>query len=240
MEKKFLVCIAFHFIPSRLDFLIQVISEVKQYSKSVTIIVDSNIYFDASILGEGVQLFVWDRLEHPYHLTWVHRQHFVKGVDHYDWIVYLEDDMLVPKENIWEYCKVFQDLWAIGAVPGFIRIEYKEEEPYILDALKPQLYKELKLFEKSWATMDNPYHAFWIMPTKEFKESLLDNFIRVGTSREWAASYPMWELQKLPLVQLEDRQISSLSYSYHISNTYSSSQSALFAVVPLHKVFKAG
>jgi hypothetical protein len=64
------------------------------------------------------------------------------------------------------------------------------------------------------------YHAFWIMPQKELKESMKDNFVQYTDGREFASMYVGWELGKKALVEIEKGKISKKSYSYHLPNNY--------------------
>jgi hypothetical protein len=59
------------------------------------------------------------------------------------------------------------------------------------------------------------------MPQKELKESINHTFFSNDSiDRELSASYPMWHLQKVPLVLLNKNLVDELSYSFHLANNY--------------------
>ena len=74
------------------------------------------------------------------------------------------------------------------------------------------------------------------MPQKELKESIKDDFYTNSINRELGASYPMWELHKIPLVLLEGNKVSKLCYSYHLANNYAKDDSSQFAKIELENL----
>jgi uncharacterized protein YkvS len=233
-NSKLLVCIAFHNNPKRLGFIEKVIENFSKYKVIVDIVVDTNETLDlkASVVEH--------RLNHPYHLTWVHRNHFKRNIDNYDYFMYVEDDMLVPYEGFCEYLNNFSVVWDLGYVPSFIRIETMDDKEFITDVTTEQTLEPIIIENKKFVTFQHPthYHAFWIMPQKQLKETLTENFERVETSREMAASYPMWELNKTPIVKIEENQIDKLCYSYHLPNNYATNPNTKFGKIEVKNVLK--
>lgn len=224
MDKKLLVCISHHYNPEKIVYLKKVIERFLNYDLSVMIIIDTNSYeLLKEISYHNVFIYVHTHLKHPYYLTWAHRQHMVKFINEYDYFIYIEDDIDLPFENFLEYLNNFTILFP-KYIPSFIRVEELDENYFIVDVQKQQKLKNsdiVLLDGKRFITLDRPYHAFWIMPVQELKESISIDFGSVSIDREASASYPIRELNKIPLVMLDDNnKISPLCYSYHLPNTY--------------------
>ena len=219
---KLLACIAFHYKRERIHYLKQVIDNLISYQKkgvSVNIVIHSNEAFD--IQRDNIEIIINDTLSHPFHLTWLHREYIKNNIDNYDVFMYLEDDMLVPYEAFENYLVNFALLWP-NNVPSFVRIEQKDGIDYVSDipAKRPMFKHSIGCKEFNRFEFPYNYHAFWIMPQKELKETMKDDFVRLSDGREFAAMYVGWELQKTALVELENDQISKSCYSYHLPNNY--------------------
>jgi len=229
---KLLVCIAFHNNPDRIQYIKNVIENYKNYQLDVDIIVDTNEMVD---LDANVCVHT---LEHPYHLTWLHRKHFLDNIDNYDYFMYVEDDMLVPYQCFSEYIENFNMVWGLGYVPSFIRIETLNDKEFVTDVIVQQNIEPYIIQNKKFIRLTHPYHAFWIMPQKELKETLVSNFVRKETSRENAASYSILELNKIPIVRIEENEISKMCYSYHLANNYVCNPNTPFAKIEVKNILK--
>jgi len=232
VKSKILVCIAFHYVEKRIDYVKQLLNNYATYKADVDIIVDSNkhVNLNAKVCVHN--------LEHPYHLTWVHRKHFIDNIDNYDYFMYVEDDMLVTYDAFNEYISNFDELWKLGRVPSFIRVEHHNGKKFVTDITSQQSINTTSVNGKSFMTLSQPYHAFWIMPKKQLKESITPNFTKLDTSRENAASYPMWGLGKTPMIRIENNQISELCYSYHLANNYASDPNTYFGKIEVKDIIK--
>lgn len=224
MDKKLLVCIAFHYIPEKLVYLKKIIENFSNYDLDVTIIIDTNSYELLKYINyTNVIIFVNAELEHPYYLAWFHRKHIIDLLNDYDYFMYTEDDIFLPYENFVKYLENFNNLFPMY-IPSFIRLEDLECEYFVVDIQKAQKIMSSEIIFSNgerFISLDRPYHGFWIMPGKELKETMISAFVRKSISREFLASYPIGALNKKPLVMLnDDNKISSLCYSYHLPNTY--------------------
>jgi hypothetical protein len=76
------------------------------------------------------------------------------------------------------------------------------------------------------------------MPQKQLKESINSKFTDLNTSRENAASYPMWTLNKKPLIKIENNEISELCYSYHLANNYAPNPNTPFGKIEVKDILK--
>ncbi len=236
MKKDLLICIAFHYDSERIQYLQKVLDNfLHNFKCSHDIIIDTNSSKFTD--NTNIKFYSHNNLSHPFHLTWKHREHFKREIDNYENFAYFEDDMLIPYENYLNYLENFESLWAERSVPSFVRIEEKDGEQFLTDQTKQQKKDIIKIGDKGFVNLIYPYCACWIMPAKELKETMIDNFVRVHESRETAASYPMWELNKIPLVEIENGQISKKSYAYHIANNYVNSKESPFAKIKPENLF---
>lgn len=213
--KDLLVCIAHHSTPGRIEYLRQALNGFTEYELSVDIIIDTNVAA-LDVRGENITTVHHASLAHPFHLCWQHRRHMKERIDDYRWMAYFEDDIHLPFENFAHYQRNFELLWP-DYVPSFIRVEEFEGEEYVLDVTERQACEEI---QPGFCTLKQPYCALWIMPQSALKQTMRGDFVRLSESREVAASYPMWELNKTPLVELDGKQVSRKCFAYHISNNY--------------------
>lgn len=226
MNKSLLICIAFHCVPDRFEYLREVVNNfVACYPQPLKIIIDTNEeYILNHPYGEYVEVVVHKDLEHPFHLTGMHRKHIADNIDKYDVFCYIEDDELLPYENYMNYLENFKLLYP-KYVPSFIRIEEKNGEEYVSDVLENQTLSIIQVGGKEFAALPFPqnYHGFFIMPQKELKESIISNaasFLHLSEGREFNAMWTGWGLGKPALVEIENGQVSKKSYSYHLPNNY--------------------
>lgn len=242
MKKDLLVCIAFHYNhPSdRIDYILEVIRNYQNNYNSFDIIIDTNSkYIEHTLRIENVKVALHENLQHPFHLTWMHRKHIKDNIDNYDNFMYVEDDMLVPYENYLNYLENFKLLWP-RAVPSFVRIEENNGEQFISDVPKQQQLHIHHINGKQFHSFTFPYsyHAFWIMPAKELKETMNNEFVQLSDGREFAASHVAWGLNKMPMVELENGQISKKCYSYHLPNNYATSPGTPNGKIKPENIFK--
>lgn len=213
--KDLLVCVAHHHALDRLPYLRRVLDGLAEYELSADVIIDTNVAA-LDVKGENVTTVHHASLEHPFHLCWQHRRHMKDRIEDYRWLMYLENDIYLPFDNFVHYCRNFEKLWP-DYVPSFIRVEEFDGEEWSLDVTERQ---ECTPIQPGFCTLRQPYHGFWIMPQWALKQNMRGDFVRLSQSRETAASYPMWELQKTPLVELDGKQISRKCFAYHLPNNY--------------------
>lgn len=234
MKKDLLICIAYHCADNdRVKYLNKVLLNIYEtYKCSFDIIIDSNEWYPPELNGDNIKWQQHKNLSHPFHLTQMHRQHFKDNIDNYENFMYIEDDMKFPYENYLSYLEKFKFMYP-KYIPSFIRIEYKDGQEYVSDVPVSQNITADKIIsfgERRFFAIPFPfhYHAFWVMPQKELKESLTTDFTKLDDSRERAATYPMWELKKIGLVEIEltgnignlNYQVKQDCYSYHLPNNY--------------------
>ncbi|HMG14151.1 MAG TPA: hypothetical protein VK590_01820 [Saprospiraceae bacterium] len=247
---KLLVCIPFHYSEGRVQYLMQVLENFNHYEMEVDVIVDTNtgdlFQLDHEIgiseMVNKLSIIQHKELTHPFHLTWVGRKHIRENIDNYDYVMYTEDDMMLPWENFKNYIQTFHQLWP-RYIPGLVRVEKAHDKLYITDSPLHQKFNTSLWYNQIdirglLTNINYPYHAQWIMPHEALKSSMRDNFVRMEDNRELAASYPMWELNKTALVKLtSENQIDPLCYTYHLPNNYSMSPDSSFGKIEVDKLF---
>lgn len=226
MKKDLLIVIAFHYSPERLQYLKRLYANFCTYQCSISIIIDTNDnswyeHFPHCTLFD-TKIIYHENLEHPFHLTWFHRQNIKDNIDNYNNFAYFEDDMMLPYENYLNYLFNFKMLWP-EYVPSFIRIEEHGWEKFVADIHEKQPLEVVDTnYGKKFAYLKSVenYHAFWIMPQYELKNIIQNDFdfVKLDQGREFAAMFVGWTLGKQTLVELENNKVSKLCYSYHLPN----------------------
>lgn len=139
-DPRFDVSIAAHYVPKRIPFLAEVLDALVRWDRpkvSVTLVTN-----DLAIGNEPLIMAAQKRLEergfdlhidqtrdlaHPWHLTWWHKQHLRKWYDaggsEEDLFMYIEDDIVVTRENIAYFTQYLPAAKANGVLPGFLRFE---------------------------------------------------------------------------------------------------------------------
>ena len=220
-NKKLLICISFHYVESRIENLKKIVDSFLNYKLKTTIIIDSNQGLNFFEEYDNIIVKTHNNLSHPFHLTSVHRLTMVDEIDNFDYFMYVEDDMLVPYQNFLEYINNFDELYKLNCVPSFVRIEQLNGKEYLVDLTEKQFNRpKININNKTFVSLHQPYHAFWILPNKELKESIDEKFTLLDSNRELSASYVMWGLNKTPYVLMDGNKINKLSCSYHLTNNY--------------------
>lgn len=137
---RFDVSIAAHYVPRRIPFLAEVLRAIAGWDRtgvSVTLVTNDPAIADEPLITEakallaerGFELLI-DKvhgLAHPWHLTWWHKQHlrewFARGGTRDDLFMYIEDDIVVTRENIAYFTRYLAAAKAHGVIPGFLRFE---------------------------------------------------------------------------------------------------------------------
>lgn len=237
---KLLVCIAFHYNPDRIKYLSQIVyALLNEYTIPLKIVIDTNT---KDLLDKeefkSCQIIIHEKLDHPFHLTWMHRVHVKASLDYFNCFMYLEDDIYLPFKNFQNYLESFEILWP-DHVPSFVRIEQKDNQDFISDIPERQQLKRISINGKEFNEFKFPYnyHAFWIMPQRELKETMKPDFARLSDGREFAAMYTGWELGKKALIELDNGIISKKCYSYHLPNNYALSHATPNGKIKPEEIF---
>lgn len=237
-KPKLLLCIAFHFVETRYTYLKTILENYISYNCLIHIIIDTNsketesmlkVNFQDLIDKNIIEVYIHN-LEHPFHLTWMHRSHMLQYINDYDIFMYAEDDMNLTYDNFINYMINFKELWP-RYIPALMRVEIKDNIFYNTDNTQINKIDKKDLIYSNNKIFFNPnivYQAAWILPQNALIEGIkysLTPFNRVDLSREAASLFPIWDLSKKGLVQIAFNKICSLSYIFHITNNYVNSNS---------------
>ena len=198
---RLLVCIASHFTPgkSTTAHLARILRELRErYARhyEVRVAVDTNSEELAALLpalAAPVPLTsrVWGAAElgNPLHLPHVHRHHVQQVLGEFDYVLFTEDDVLLPLESFQLYARRQRELWAQGWMFGWVRAELwggDNTTAISIDNVDPVLDAPLyrapsgQLYAEPWS----PYTAFYVLDAEQAAAMVAD------ASGVWANGFP--------------------------------------------------
>ena len=196
-QSSALIHIAFHYNYERLKYLKTVIDTICGYEFcKISVVIDTNSeefkLSDVAITGSHVhcRVEIHERLEHPYLLTWAHRDHIEVNADEYDYYMYIEDDIAVS----WDSLNAWRDdqslLHPLGLLRGFVRTETRKDGALVASDYESRqsLKKVIRIENKRFLHTGYPYQAFWI-----YSKNQLDSFIN---SRCWREKVSQWGIRE--------------------------------------------
>jgi len=231
------VHITFYYNIERLKYLQKVISEINNYNYETDIYIHTNKDFSVDILGKyfngKIELVIHHLSIHPYYLTWQHRNLMKLQKDKYDIFMYIEDDILVPKEAISYWLKYKDNLIKNNINLGFFRIELDEKgKHYTTDnatspngKIKQFLTKTVNIKGQKFIINDqNHYCAFWIYDKNEFNMFLESKLFDIKNIRGYgireAAAIGMTQKYKMTVIPLINNKLNKYCKIYHLPNNY--------------------
>ena len=214
--KKLAITICFHFNKKKIDNLIKVCSEIKEYKfpKDVTIVTNNINSNDYDLLKKNIKkkitkFKVISIKESPESnlLPWfcfdiLKKKYSDKSFSHF---LYLEDDILINSKNInyWNYCRVILKRYKI--IPSFLRYELYKNNKYSVD--NPNIVKIkntpsiLSNSEKNgFINLKYPYHAACLMDKELMKEYFNSSLVNIDYGfhhRIMKTLYPIKELANI-------------------------------------------
>jgi len=238
-NNSLLICIPFHYSDDRWQYLEQILHNfINTYSVRIHIIIDTNDRKTVQLINNTfkkeynriIEVIVHTYLDHPFDLTWKHRQHFLDNIDNYMHCMYVEDDINIPFNNYINYINNFSILWP-DYVPTFIRYEVQADGKYSSEHSNvTEISKDSIIIKggKKFIELNVTYSACWIMPMDILKYTIIEQYhikkipFDHGSYRETGASYPTWQLNKKGLVELnDDNTISDYVFIHHLPSDYS-------------------
>jgi hypothetical protein len=227
--KPLLICIAHHIANNeRNQYLDTVVKNILDtYPTSTDIIIDVNQQgFALDKVYSNIRIIDHPDLDHSFDLTWCHRQHFINHINDYEWVCYIEDDILIPYANFCFYQSQFNKLWP-NYIPGFVRVERYNNQEYIVDVtIKHSKNRYMHCYDKTYISFSEPYHATWSLPTSVLATCDTKQFLtmhpNISMRREYGASYGIWTMNKQSFINVINDKINPLCYIYHLANNYSS------------------
>ncbi len=180
--------IAFHFVPSRLKYLTETVDAIRGFPfREIDIFVDTNSPEFAERIGEyvpGVTCCVWTELEHPFKLTWVHRQAMLEQAEDYDTFAYVEDDIAIPRSAMRRWLEEYERLAPHGHLPGFLRVERSKDGTLFLSDFRAPVGRDLviEIDGRQYLDTPYPYQGCWFCHKAEFDAfTRCDSFLSGAT-----------------------------------------------------------
>ena len=251
LNSKIIIHIAFHFIENRFQFLQSVINYISNYKfKKIDIFIDCNSeeikkysFLDRDKTNIDIKYLIHKNLDHPFLLTWTHRQNMYKNLSKYDYFMYIEDDIAVPFSAIQQWKIDTEILFPFGYLRGFLRVEKSSDN--VLRCTDQTTRAKIDNFSCLNNTLyfrpSNPYQAFWI-----YDKSQMNIFVN---NRCWHdGNHPSWEIRERAssgmiwldqsehkvLIPLTDRlTIPDNVLVYHLPNNYAIDTNSPFGKVPI-------
>jgi len=169
---------------TKFPYLKKIIEEYNKYPSEVDIYIHTNKLFDLNRIDYSPykngkvslvkhNLFKYSLFKGKnYYLTWASRKLLSLQRNQYDFFLYQEDDIFIPKNTFIYWLNNKDECLNNNFNLGFLRIEIKNNEEYISD-LTEKLTKEKYINGNKYIINDiNPYCAFWIYDKKEFNRWL--------------------------------------------------------------------
>lgn len=183
------ICVTFHFSESRIRFLNRICSEFCSFADSVIVTVVTNAKditelkaVESTLTNKGFEysIYVPYGLGHPYFLTWTHLEIFRKLYDdetitHF---LYVEDDILVVKDNVDYWLEAREALRRFGLIPSFLRFEKKSDtdQLYSTDIVAPLTVSYCPRIElapeSGFLNLPNPYQGLYFLDRELMFEHL--------------------------------------------------------------------
>jgi hypothetical protein len=162
--------------------------------------------------------------------------------------VYLEDDMLIPREAIQYWLAEHEALVQQDYNLGFVRIEPKNGVEYITDIPRGnELTSSIELNgRRFWDNSKFPYCAFWIYDKAEFARFVaspywkLENVPGYGLREKSALGLHGVGMNwyKATLIPSMDGRLAPDCRIYHLPNNYVADTNSHFAKIPFTKATK--
>lgn len=180
IPRRLLVCVTFHYVPSRLRYLSKIAAEFPSLAESTKVIIITNdvaahesITSALSPLMLDLEVLTPTLLGHPYLLAWCHkdifrREHERKS-NEYSHYLYTEDDLLICEQNINYWMEARERLKPSGLIPSFIRYEINPCSQLKVSAdmeAKVDPAKAAKIFfphlNYAYIALPNPYQGTYL------------------------------------------------------------------------------
>ena len=183
---KFVAAITFYYNESRIDNLIQVCKSLGEISNDSEIYIftnrDSELLInkckenlDFNVNFEIISQPVNDRLLPWYHVNLMKNFFKRTEITHF---IYLEDDILLSKENFYYWINSRKKLKKFNLIPGFIRTEKNsiDKKTYAIDFIKKNKIKNLPnlYLNKNYNFINHhyPYQGMYLYDRELMKEYL--------------------------------------------------------------------
>lgn len=184
------ICVTVHFSADRMKYLELISDQFSNLADIVEVCIVTNAcadfgeieILDQALKNKGFkyEFFIPTGMGHPYLLTWAHFDVFRRlisneSITHY---MYLEDDLLVTRENIDYWNESFITLSPLGLIPSFFRVEKNQQnlQWYSSDAQEQFYFSKLPKVYKNpnyaFINLPHPYQGMYFLPRELMLEHL--------------------------------------------------------------------
>jgi hypothetical protein len=265
IQNKLLVHIAFHYNNYRVQYLLTVLENFKNYQLSdIHVVIDTNTEETKEKLKDfiaelpfQVNIHCHLDLDHPFSLTWTHRQQMLEHLEDYDIFMYLEDDILIPWAAFEAWLSENEAVYKTGRIRGFLRVENPGgDKLYATDYTGPMPAPVIwRIGQQYYFEPSRCYHGCWVYTKKQMKDFIQssswmnreifsgddrDRAIFRGDIRASAAAGMMKPLQGFHLLVLpinSDGTFPDEVFIYHLPNNYSTNPDTIFGKTSTENLF---
>lgn len=246
--------ISFFFNENRICYINKIIFETNKYKFTTDLYIHTNsIILKKEHFNEyknGSINIIYHDLSNinPMYLTWKCRNLLKKQANDYDIFIYIEDDILIPFDAILYWLEYNKKLIRHNYNLGFLRIETKDNEEYVVDLPGKKLYSTINLDNIYYCINNvNPYCAMWIYNKEEFNKfvnskyyninAILNYDIREKSAIGLHGISNYW--YKGTLIPLINNKLNSNCKIYHLSNNYVTDIKNNFATINFDNAFQS-
>jgi hypothetical protein len=213
VPQKIAICVTFHFNKSRLHYLELISRTFKELAEDVDLTIVTNASSEedldqikAVVEGKARQYSVFTPvgLGHPFLLPWVHFHIFRRLFEDpsFSHFLYIEDDILITRENIVYWMESRELLRDFEFIPSFLRVEKKRgaEDWYSSDCIQRFQINSLPRIQIRedllFVNLHTPYQGMYFLDRALMSEHLsgkssspdfgiIDEAIQPQTLRFW-------------------------------------------------------
>ncbi len=255
-QASLLVHITFHFVEDRIQYLEQVTQTIAHYPfKRINLVIDTNspqlslnqLPHLANCPHLEASISVHTQMDHPFLLTWQHRPIMEQQIGHYDYYMYVEDDIAVPAKVIERWHRGSQKLYPLGYLQGFLRTEVTPENILVsTDQFEPtQIQHFLTINGDLYYSPPNPYHGFWIYSNGQMLDFKASSCWKDGNNDNWgvreqAAAGMIWrdpKQHKTVIPVAGYNRVPDDVLVQHIPNNYASNPADQYGNMPISSLF---
>ncbi|MEP5936795.1 MAG: hypothetical protein ABJ239_00555 [Erythrobacter sp.] len=268
------ISIAAHYVPERVQFLALSLDAINSWlccDVRITIVTnDLALAEDAALtcslakLAKAGRTVTFDQtkdLDHPWHLTWWHKQHLREWsaqANRNDLFCYIEDDIAISADAIAYFIKHLDSAKAQGLIPGFLRYENSSENTQIsTDFLSHQPVGKGNLMHLAgtpFVPLEYPYWAGFVLDKELAVEYLQSPWSNIESADKqpksighscrvqsaWALTYhnvPPTMPSRMAVPVDDDLRPLKECLVWHTSNNYSESRTHGFGTIPIDLIF---
>ena len=248
-NNRLAICITVHFSAERLSYLEAVAKQLSTLCDQVEVFIVTNAKAELGELallentlndkGLNYHFFIPHGIGHPYLLTWSHFDVFKGLIEDLSFthFMYLEDDLLVTKDNFEYWLESLKTLQPLGLIPSFLRIEQKKSNSkwYSSDAKERFRFRKLPKVYKNpdytFINLPHPYQGMYLL-TRELMIEHLQSPSSNPDFGEWGIreraghgltfqNVPEWcTSRNLVGFDLKTQQFDPRCFIHHLPNNY--------------------